>query len=101
MKEAALEVFDYLRFSPFITLGVALLVGFAASKTAAFEWRAGIVLWLSVGLFGLFLSQFVLVFSGFQEYLDLFPEFRLLFDVIVAYLGAFVVAALIHFIKPF
>jgi hypothetical protein len=53
-----------------------------------------------IGVFGLFLSQFVILFFGLQEYLETIPEFRLLFDFIAAYVGSFVVAAIIHFIKP-
>ena len=28
------------------------------------------------------------------------PEFRVLFDFLAAYVGSFIVAAIIHFIKP-
>jgi hypothetical protein len=28
------------------------------------------------------------------------PEFRVLFDFLAAYVGSFVVAAVIHFVKP-
>ncbi|MEX0803336.1 MAG: hypothetical protein WD688_08485 [Candidatus Binatia bacterium] len=100
MKELAQHVFDYLLESPLITLGVALIAGFAASKTAASERRSGVVSWLLVGLTGLFLSQFVILVSGLQEYFDSLPQFRILFDVIAAYVGAFFVAALIHFVRP-
>jgi len=55
---------------------------------------------LLIGLFGLFLSQFVILFFGLQEYLEKLPEFRVLFDFLAACVGSFVVAAIIHFIKP-
>ena len=62
--------------------------------------RAGFFLYLLIGLFGLFLSQFMILFFGLQEYLEKLPEFRVLFDFLAAYVGSFIVAAIIHFIKP-
>ena len=100
MKEAAQQALDYLRAAPLLTLGLAFLAGFAASKTVASEWRWGVVSWLFVGASGLFLSQFLLLIFGFQEYLENLPEFRILFDLIGAYIGSFFVAALIHFLRP-
>jgi hypothetical protein len=49
---------------------------------------------------GLFLGQFMVFFFGLHDYLEKLPELRFLFDVIVAYFGSFIVAAIIHFIKP-
>ncbi|HEY6364060.1 MAG TPA: hypothetical protein VI585_04640 [Candidatus Binatia bacterium] len=100
MRPTAQAVFNYLLGNPFLSLGVAFVAGLAASKTVAYEGKAGFFLYLLVGVFGLFLSQFVILFFGLQEYLETLPEFRLLFDFIAAYVGSFVVAAIIHFIKP-
>jgi len=46
------------------------------------------------------LSQFVILSFGLQEYLEKLPQFRLLFDFLAAYAGVFIIAAIIHFIKP-
>ena len=100
MRETAQVVFHYLLGNPVIYLGVAFIAGLAANKTVAHEGRAGFFLYLLIGVFGLFLSQFVILFFGLQEYLETLPEFRLLFDFIAAYVGSFAVAAIIHFIKP-
>ena len=100
MNETAQEVFAYLQSNPVLSLGIALVAGFGASKTVSYEGKASIVLYLLVGLIGFFLSQFVLIFFGLKEYMKQLPEFRLLFDFIAAYLGSFVVAAVIHFVKP-
>jgi uncharacterized membrane protein YeaQ/YmgE (transglycosylase-associated protein family) len=100
MPETARAVSHYLLGNPVLFLGVAFVAGLAASKTVAYEGQAGFFLYLLVGVFGLFLSQFVIFFFGLQEYLETLPEFRLLFDFIAAYVGSFVVAAIIHFIKP-
>ncbi len=100
MQEIAQQVLSYLLNSPVLSLGIAFVAGFAANKTVAYEGRSGFFLYLLVGVIGLFLSQFVLLRLGLQEYLEKLPEFRLLFDFIAAYLGSFFVAAIIHFIKP-
>jgi len=55
---------------------------------------------LIVGIVGLFLGEFMIFYYGLDEYLDNIAAFRLLFDFIAAYVGSFVVAAIIHFIKP-
>ena len=83
-----------------MTLAIAFVAGWAASKTVASERRSGIILWLFVGIAGLFLSQFMLLFSGLQDYIEGISEFRILFDLIAAYIGSFFIAALIHFVRP-
>lgn len=100
MRETAQVVFNYLLGNPIVYLGVAFIAGIAASKTVAHEGRAGFFLYLLIGVFGLFLSQFVILFLGLQEYLEKLPEFRVLFDFLAAYVGSFIMAAIIHFIKP-
>ncbi len=100
MQETAQVVFRYLLGNPVVYLGIALIAGLAGSKTVAYEGRGGFFLYLLIGVFGLFLSQFVILFFGLQEYLEKLPEFRLLFDFLAAYIGSFVVATIIHFIKP-
>ena len=42
----------------------------------------------------------MLLYFGLVDYLERLPEFRLLFDFIAAYVGSFVIAAVIHAIKP-
>jgi uncharacterized membrane protein YeaQ/YmgE (transglycosylase-associated protein family) len=100
VKEAAQQALDYLGGSLLVSLALAIVAGWAASKTVASEWRSGVILWLFVGVTGLFLSQFVLRFSGLQGYIDGVSEFRILFDLIAAYIAAFFFAAVIHFVKP-
>ena len=81
-------------------MGLLLSPASPANKTVAYEGRGGFFLYLLIGVFGLFLSQFVILFFGLQEYLEKLPEFRVLFDFLAAYVGSFIVAAIIHFIKP-
>lgn len=100
MRDIALEVVSYLRANPVLFAAIAFIAGLAADRTVAYEKRSGVVLFTAIGLVGLFLSQFVLLFFGLQEYAEKLPQFRILFDFVAAYIGAFFVAALIHFIKP-
>ena len=100
MLECATEVFAYLQGSIIVSLGLAFVAGFAADKTVAHERRSGVLFFLVVGLLGLFLGEFMIFYLKFDEYLEKISEFRLVFDLIAAYVGSFVVAAIIHFVKP-
>jgi uncharacterized membrane protein YeaQ/YmgE (transglycosylase-associated protein family) len=100
MQEAARTVLQYLLGNPVLYLIIAFIAGLAASKSVAYEGKAGFILYLIVGILGLFVSQFVIVFYGLQQYLENVSEFRLFFDFVAAYIGSFVVAAIVHFIKP-
>ena len=100
MGEAVQRVAAYLQPNPVLSLGLAFAAGFAAMKTVAYDKRAGFILFALVGLVGLILGEFVLVYYGLDEYLQPISEFRILFDFIAAYIGSFIVAAIIHFIKP-
>lgn len=100
MEETARTVFQYLLGNPVLYLIIAFIAGLAASKSVAYEGKAGFILYLIVGILGLFVSQFVIVFYGLQQYLENVSEFRPFFDFVAAYIGSFVVAAIVHFIKP-
>ena len=100
MGEAVQRVAAYLQPNPVLSLGLAFVAGFAAMKTVAYDKRAGFILFALVGLVGLILGEFVLIYYGLDEYLQPISEFRILFDFIAAYIGSFIVAAIIHFIKP-
>ncbi len=100
MGEAFEKVVGYLQPNPVLSMGIAFVAGFAALKTVTREQRAGVVLFIIVGVIGLFLGEFVIAYYELDEYLETIAQFRLLFDFIAAYIGAFVIAAIIHFIKP-
>lgn len=99
MQELAHEVWLYLRANPILYAGIGLIAGFAGCKTVMLAWRSNVIFFLIIGLIGLFLSQLVLHVYG-KEYLATLPQFRILFDLLAAYLGAFAIAALVHFVKP-
>ena len=100
MQEIAQEVLAYLRENPLLYAVIAFIAGLTASRTVASEGRIGVVLFFIVGAIGLFLGEFTILLLGLNEWFEAIPQFRLLFDFIAAYIGAFVVAALVHFIKP-
>ena len=100
MGETFQKVAAYLQPNPSLALGVAFVAGFAAVKTVAYDRRAGAILFALVGVVGLFLGEFVLLYYRLDEYLETISQFRILFDLIAAYIGSFIVAAIIHFIKP-
>ena len=80
--------------------GIAFVAGFLAHKTVVREASSAFVLSAIIGLVGLFLGQFMLFYFGLKEHLEKISEFRLLLDFIAAYIGSFIVATLIHFVKP-
>ncbi len=100
MGEIAQQVAAYLQANPILYLGIAFIAGLAADRTVAYERRSGFVLFSLIGLMGLFLSQFVILFFSLQVYLESLPQFRIVFDFIAAYVGSFIIAAIIHFVKP-
>lgn len=100
MQEVAQQVIEYLKVNPALSLGIAFICGIAAIKSVAHEKSTGPIVYLMVGLIGFFLGQFVIFYFGFQEYLEQISAFRILFDLIAAYIGSFIVATIIHFIKP-
>lgn len=100
MQEIAGEVFTHLQENGLLSLGIAFLAGIAADKSVSHERRSGFIFFVLVGVIGLFLGQFMLLFFGLKDYLESVSEFRILFDFIAAYVGSFIVAAIIHFIKP-
>jgi len=83
-----------------ISLTLAFIAGFAADKTVAYERRSSVLFFLIIGIVGLFLGEFMLVYARLDEYLEDISEFRILIDFIAAYLGSFFIAAVIHFVKP-
>ena len=100
MGEVLGKVASYLQPNPLLSLGIAFVAGFAAAKTVAYDRRINVILFALIGIIGLILGEFVLFYYRLDEYLESISQFRIVFDFIAAYIGSFIVAAIIHFIKP-
>jgi len=100
MQEAVLDVLIYSIDNPVFTLVIAFLAGFLASRIVAAERRPGIFGITVIGIVGFFLGHFVLSYYQLNETLDSLHELRIFIDLLAAFLGSFVVAGIIHFIKP-
>ncbi len=100
MKESAQEAFQYLRHAPLMFLAIALVAGFLASKTVAQTRKGAFFFYLIVGILGSFLGEFAILYFGLDEILDKIADFRPFFDFLAAYIGSFVLAALLNFVKP-
>lgn len=100
MKEIADAAFQYLQENLLITLLIAVIAGFAGVKTVAFAKKGNPAMFFIVGLLGAFLGQFAIRYLGLEPFIDELPGFRFFFDFLAAYIGSFVVASLINFVKP-
>lgn len=100
MRDAAQEVLEYMQGNPLVSLAIAIIAGYAAYKSVVHVKKGNPAVFFVVGVLGFFLGQFVIVYFGIGKILDEISEFRLLFDLVAAYIGSFVLAALVHFIKP-
>jgi uncharacterized membrane protein YeaQ/YmgE (transglycosylase-associated protein family) len=100
LQEITREVLTYLQTNPVLYVGMAFVAGFLAHKTVVREAGSAFVLSAIIGSAGLILGQFMLIYFGLKEYLEKIAEFRLFLDFFAAYIGSFVVATLIHFVKP-
>jgi uncharacterized membrane protein YeaQ/YmgE (transglycosylase-associated protein family) len=83
-----------------VSLVIALSAGFLATRIVASERRPGAIGFTIVGILGLFLAQLVILFFGLNEYLEDLHELRNIVYLVAAFVGAFFIATILHFIKP-
>jgi uncharacterized membrane protein YeaQ/YmgE (transglycosylase-associated protein family) len=100
MMEIATEVLQYFQENLLLSLAIAFVVGFLASKTVTHWEKSNIFVYFLIGALGSFLGQFVERYIGLKDVLDQVAAMALLFDVLIAYFGSFVVAAIVHLFKP-
>ncbi len=96
----AQDVLIYFQENLLVTIVFGLLAGFLASKTVVFGKRNHLAFFLALGLIGSFIGQFAMLYFNVEYVIGHIPQFRLFFDLLAAYIGAFILASLIHFIKP-
>jgi len=100
MKETALESLKYLQDNLLLSIVIAVVVGFAGMKTVALAKKTNPALFFIVGALGTFLGQFAIQYLGLEAILDEVSQFRLLFDLLAAYVGSFIVATIVNLFSP-
>lgn len=100
MNESAAEALTYLQENLLLALFIAFVVGFLATKTVAQSGKSNFAFYLIVGALGSFVGQFGVRYTGLQSILEQVAGMALVFDVMIAYLGSFIVAAIVHMFKP-
>ncbi len=94
------DVLFYFQDQLLVTIVFGLLAGFLASKSVAIGRSGHLAYFLAIGLIGSFMGQFAILYLGLDKVFDHVYQFRLVFDFLAAYIGAFILASLVHFIKP-
>jgi len=100
MQEIVLEALIYSIDNPLSTLLIVFLAGFLASRVVAADRRPGVVGFTIIGLIGFLVSRFMLSYFHLNETLESLHELRIFIDLLAAFVGSFVIAGIIHFIKP-
>jgi len=100
MQQTVLDRLSYVIENPVLTLVIALIAGFLATRIVAAERRPGVIGFSTVGLMGFVLSHFILFYAGWNEALDSLLGLRVIVDLVAAVIGSFVIAGTVHFIKP-
>lgn len=100
MQQISQDILIYIQSNPVLTLVIAFIAGFLATRMVASERRPGILGFTIIGLCGFFLGHFLIAYYEYTEYLDSLLELRILADMIAAFVGAFTIAGIIHFVRP-
>ena len=100
MEETAREVLLYMQENLGATTIIVVVTGFAACKAVASDWKGIRLLFIVVGLLGFFLGQFLTLLLGLKQIIDLIPQFSWVFDLLIGFVGSFIVAAIANFVKP-
>jgi uncharacterized membrane protein YeaQ/YmgE (transglycosylase-associated protein family) len=100
MDEAIKLAIAHLRGNLFINLIVALIAGGAACRTVAGDKLAGPLVYCLIGIFGLLTSQLLFIQLQLSELLEPLAAFRLLADLLAAYVLSLFIAALVNAINP-
>jgi uncharacterized membrane protein YeaQ/YmgE (transglycosylase-associated protein family) len=100
MWEIVVERLIYFLDNPVLTLGISVVAGLLAARLACPNRRIGWFVSLIIGLLGFFLGDFVLSLLPLAEFFDRLGGLRVIIDFFAAFFGSFVIAGVIHFIKP-
>ena len=100
MQEIVLETLIYVIDNPVLTLVVAFIAGFLATKFVAADRRPGMIGFVIIGLIGSYLGHFVIIYFRWNESLDGLLALRIIIDLLAAFIGSFLIAGILHFLKP-
>ena len=79
---------------------IAFVAGFLATRLVAAERRPGVIGFTIIGSIGFFVARFVIHYYEVNEYLENLQGLRIFIDLTAAFIGSFVIAGIVHFIKP-
>ena len=100
MEEIARNVIAYIQANLAVSIVITFIAGYAATRTVAFERRPGVIGFTIIGAFGFFLGNFMIMYWGLAEYLENLHGLRIFIDLVAAFIGSFIIAALLHFVRP-
>ena len=100
MAETLQQVVAYIKTNLAASLVIAFVAGFLATRLVAAERRPGVIGFTIVGSLGFFLARFVIHYFQLNEYLETLQGLRIFIDLTAAFIGSFVIAGIVHFIKP-
>ncbi len=100
MQQISQDILVYVQTNPVLSIIIAFIAGFLATRIVAAERRPGPIGFTIIGLCGFFLGHFMIAYYEYTEYLDGLLELRILADMIAAFIGSFAIAGVIHFIRP-
>jgi uncharacterized membrane protein YeaQ/YmgE (transglycosylase-associated protein family) len=100
MQDVLIDSLTFFSENPIVSLVIALSAGFLATRIVASERRPGVIGFTIVGILGLFLAQVVILYFGLNEYLEDLHALRNIVYLVAAFVGAFFIATILHFIKP-
>lgn len=100
MQEALQEVITGIQANALPPLAIAFVAGFLATRFVANERRPGLIGFTIIGCLGAFLGLFAIVYFNFSETLDALQGLRLFIELLAAFVGSFIVAGIIHFVRP-
>ena len=100
MQETLQQVVENIKTNLAVSFALALIAGFLATRLVASERRPGVIGFTVIGSIGFFLAQFVFIHFQYTEYLDSLQGLRFFIDLLASFVGSFVIAGILHFIKP-
>lgn len=99
-SELAQEVLEYFRDNLLVMLAISFVAGFAAFKSVAWERKGNPILFFVIGVVGAFVGLYGVLYLNLKPIFEALSPFRFFLDLLASYAGCFVVASIVHFIKP-